>query len=88
MKRSSQSLLATLGTVFRTLFFLPLLLLLCLFLVWRLIPCIVCDLFDLCNPAPYPTDLAPRHGSHRATLGAFRWVSPPSKPIDPNPYSS
>ncbi len=60
MRRSLQNQQATVSIPFRTLFFLLLSLPLFLFLVFRLIPCILCDLFDLCKPAPDLANPAPQ----------------------------
>ena len=49
---------------FRTLFFLLLSLPLLLFLLVRVIPCILCDLSDLCKPAPRLADPSVQRTPH------------------------
>lgn len=66
MQRSPQSQQATASILLRTLFFLLLLLLLFLFLVLRVIPCILCDLFELCKPGLDLANPAPPRGFLRA----------------------
>ena len=70
MLRSLQNQQASVSIPFRALFFLLLLLLLFLFLVCRVIPCILCDLFDLCKPAPGLANPVSQCGSLHVPRGA------------------
>ena len=76
MQQSPQNQQATVSIPFRTLFFLLLLLLLFLFLVCRVIPSILCDLFDLCKPAPGLANPAPQRGSLHVLRGAHGQQDP------------
>lgn len=66
MQHSPQNPQATVRILSRTLFFLLVLLLLFLFLVIRVIPCILCDLFELCKPGLGLANPAPARGFLRA----------------------
>ena len=65
MRRSRQE--ETTGILFRMLFFLIMLQLFMLLLVFRVIPCILCDLFDLCYPDSAHADTRLSRHSPRAT---------------------
>ncbi len=76
MRRSRPRQKETTSILFRMLFFLIMLQLLLLLFVFRVIPCILCDLFDLCYPdsAHADTPLS-RHPPHATTqLG---WMKAP-----------
>ena len=74
MQRSRQRQAATTGILFRMFFLLILLQVFLLLLVFRVIPCILCDLFDLCYPDSAPADARFSRHSPRATtqLGWMR----------------
>lgn len=66
MQRSPHRQQASVSLLSRTLFFLLVLLLLFLFLVIRVIPCILCDLYELCKPGLGLANPAPARGFLRA----------------------